>query len=1334
MKTNTKQKIFLGFLLVFLGQFVLESALFQISNRDTENSLLPGGDFFDHPLAADVSGNELYAEQISVNIAGDVGLIQQTLLTNDTNIFAKLDLSDPAFVQSAFMIQVSNGITPALHPLPSTTTTLHRVIPNFKTMSGFLYYSNQSSLWLVHDRRDRAINILENIFQLDFILLDAVENASIGYYYPFFGAEPIWETYFDTTLSNIPDDGYWSILNTSRITSTDYLTSQHLSSQIFFLKRYSMLTDDLPQLSNDNLALNFDLSMLASDNIMSGLLSVPGSTSDFTVGNNVDDAAEEESFLESLENILSYSIQYEAPHEAFTQTSVSPKTFEFDLLRALETESTLQVSDKTFNSVDGIMVSSFDVSFYSAEILQVTPEYIPLEKANIERIESLMFLFDDTTDLSMLKDLSFQIAWKSQDLFTKMVSTVVDLKNASNPINLLSLFSSTDAGTGLPSSMIEPVSDFRCTYQILNSEPSLFINKTLTQGNASRIMDPDSIPQIEIYVENQGDSRAWGIESNLTSMGLTNDPLEPRDMLGQPIGSFFELLGYDTEAIVEVTTTLGYDINDLFHDDNARFFNIDSNNTGSADIQYPEILPLNTLNSLNNLGNITDILDLFQDFISLYSIYPYSPAFSQLLIDNPEAYGDIADDPQAFNASESIFNPDNWKLEPGESFALMIPDLLAENNYTTFHSMFVADLGALSPIVSIGSVVDNTDISGTYLLEDGETWNSASMLLDTNRIEHLLTFQNTTSVDAQEKKFDALSIEMHFINSDNDTEIAVEIFDFVNQSFIPVPNAYSIETPEIINITLIPTDANEYNISHYFDASNNYAVFLRLNYQNGEIFEVAIDYLAVHFLDLDYDLLFVDQASITYTVESGSAKFLAYSNSMTLGTDDLSVLTAYAEVVTTVHNPGDLVRYNLTIINIGNQKAVNISIEIDQPGIIFPTDSWTWKNETNHIIQIQSYNFSLSGNILSYQITELDPGQQIGNLTFGFYLPNSKLLPAAIIRWNDANSSLSIGRINKTAKSNQLYLSAPVNYQSHSFRPDFHHIEVKFLSTFHDSIPKIDDQFTIEISIKNLGRRPVYGLQFQFGGNQEGLYFANSSDISIIAELGTNETRIVQVSYIKTSVHGYMLPPITLLSNLDCNYISLSYQPVLVIGQFDLEITKEFSSFDLAKGGILEISVIITNRGNIEVGDLTLNDDFYDSDGFTIYQGKTVHSIDYLSPGESIIFTYKLVALRQQGIFTINPAQIQFCFIYKQIITSEPTEIKIRTPYWIITLSLLGPISIGGSVLIGVYKYKLGYSREELEMERREALMFGQDLREISWKKKNIIEFLDEELASEGSL
>ena len=56
---------------------------------------------------------------------------------------------------------------------------------------------------------------------------------------------------------------------------------------------------------------------------------------------------------------------------------------------------------------------------------------------------------------------------------------------------------------------------------------------------------------------------------------------------------------------------------------------------------------------------------------------------------------------------------------------------------------------------------------------------------------------------------------------------------------------------------------------------------------------------------------------------------------------------------------------------------------------------------------------------------------------------------------------------------------------------------------------------------------------------------------------------------------------------------------------------------------------------------------------------------------------------------------------------------------------------MGGGVIYMVYKYKIGYSREELEMERRESLMFGQDLREISWRKKNIVEFLDEIL--EGS-
>ncbi|TFH29093.1 MAG: hypothetical protein E4G98_04415 [Promethearchaeota archaeon] len=40
------------------------------------------------PLSADISGNEVYAEQIKFNIAGIFNLIQHSFLSNDTNIMA----------------------------------------------------------------------------------------------------------------------------------------------------------------------------------------------------------------------------------------------------------------------------------------------------------------------------------------------------------------------------------------------------------------------------------------------------------------------------------------------------------------------------------------------------------------------------------------------------------------------------------------------------------------------------------------------------------------------------------------------------------------------------------------------------------------------------------------------------------------------------------------------------------------------------------------------------------------------------------------------------------------------------------------------------------------------------------------------------------------------------------------------------------------------------------------------------------------------------------------------------------------------------------------------
>jgi hypothetical protein len=160
------------------------------------------------PFKADVSGNELYAEQIAVTIGGESSLISQSYITNDTNIFAKVDLSDPAFSGSSFMMSVSNGIDPNLSPSPASQNILGQTDMSYQSLQGFLYYDNKSDYQMVSVKRERALSILKETFEMDLVLLDVIEDSKRGYYYPFVGYFPKWNLFIDVITSNIPDDGY----------------------------------------------------------------------------------------------------------------------------------------------------------------------------------------------------------------------------------------------------------------------------------------------------------------------------------------------------------------------------------------------------------------------------------------------------------------------------------------------------------------------------------------------------------------------------------------------------------------------------------------------------------------------------------------------------------------------------------------------------------------------------------------------------------------------------------------------------------------------------------------------------------------------------------------------------------------------------------------------------------------------------------------------------------------------------------------------------------------------------------------------------------------------
>ncbi len=1315
MKIN-KKILLKVFVLLILFQ---NTAPFIMSGKESE---ILENNIFDFsnsaPKSSDISGNELYGEQILVQVAGNNTLIQQSYITNDTNIFKRLDLSDPAFFGSSFMIQVSNGIKAKMDPSIYSSNNITKINTTYESMTGFLFYNNISDYNIIQMRKERAINIFKNIFELDFILLNAIEDPNLGYFYPFFGYTPKWDAYFDTTISNLPVDGYWGAFNQESLSSENYFKKHHLSSSMVFLKNFSYIHKYLDKIDDIKIPLDFDFSSLGGSNLLNPASSSSSDSNflnDLTGDENLNQPGNQNenlTYLDNLENILIFSVHYEGNEEGITE--IDDQKYNFDLFKSLNYSKTeLHVSEKIYNSFDGISLSTIGLGFFSAEILECAPEYFEMDENYTNRIESMLFLVDQSFDLSSLKDYTFRIAWKSNEALSSLITIPQNLKNQSDNINLISILGPTGIGMNIPSSYIKPIENLICDYRLIENEPSLFIKKIISTGNASRILEENNNPNVEIIVENRGIQTIWGQEINLTALGLSNDPTQEITILDLNM-DIFELMGYDTERIINITTTLGYDIDELFHDDNPRFFTIDSNDTGTADLLYPEI----DLSS----GNLEFLI-------------PYSPDFSQLLIENSEAYGDIANNPQIFNSSESIFNPNNWKLDPGDNFTIELSNIYnVTEKYNKFHQLSVADLGIYSPVISIGNVLNNTDITGTYFINDSNSWNIESENLgNIHQIQQYLTFQNSSIIDLENNTLDSFNINMNFTKWDNDTIYNVEIFNYTqdtsgdNDGFVSILENSQSQAPDSLNFTI---SSIEYNLSHFYDYSNKFSIIFRITYENQNEFEIDFDLIQLNFQDIENDRIMMNPAHILYSTEIGNNQYISSSNSISFGIDDGAHLIGVSEIEHSKSYCGEILRYNLSISNLGNQKANNISIEIEQPGILYNllNVSTFQIDENNTIITAEVGNFTLKNGLLYYEIYEILPGQVLNNISFQFYTPNSRLLPAASINWVDHSLSNSSQRY-YFAKSNQIYLSAPVYYQTDKDIPYKHNILFEFISDFSINAPMVGEDFSVSLKITNLGKDPLYNIFIPTNQSSEGLSLHNNSEFIWIDEIQAMSSKFFELNYTKNNIMGYMIPQFSITSSLDrCPLIFQIFKEPLTLGTFNLTITKIFETIDTTSGKEFNVKIVVENDGNLEIGDFTIFDISYNAEGFKLTQGTLIKDVDFLAPGNQFSFNYTLKPLNNKGIYEMSPAQVEYFFKYKFIIKNDPIDFKIREKYLILTSRLYIPLIAGISMIFITKKYKTKYSREDAEFERRESLMFGKSLKEISWHKQNLNEFLEEQV------
>ena len=181
-----------------------------------------------------------------------------------------------------------------------------------------------------------------------------------------------------------------------------------------------------------------------------------------------------------------------------------------------------------------------------------------------------------------------------------------------------------------------------------------------------------------------------------------------------------------------------------------------------------------------------------------------------------------------------------------------------------------------------------------------------------------------------------------------------------------------------------------------------------------------------------------------------------------------------------------------------------------------------------------------------------------------------------------------------------------------------------------------------------------------------------------------------------------------------------------------MTITKVFETIDTTTRKEFNVNIIIENNGNIELGNFTIFDISYDAEGFILTRGTLIKDVDFLAPGDQFSFNYSLKTLNNKGIYKMAPAQVDYFFKLKYTIKNDPIDFKIREKYLILTSRMYIPLIAGISIILITKKYKTKYSREDAEYERRESLMFGKYLTEVSWHKMNLNEFLIKNTENNG--
>ena len=1233
------------------------------------------------PLSSDIAGTDLYSEQISAYVAGSESIIRQSLFTNDTNIISQFDTNDPAFEKCNIFFSVSNGISPEIFPsIISENLFGTQLLFNYNCFAGFLYYDEDLNSQDVQSKSNRALDIIKRKFQIDLIEV----NSSNSHLFPFVGYYPEWTNFFEEITNNLPMDGYWKALDINHLTSNDYIKNHHLSITYLLLnsleEEFNITTDQLKfdlETLDFSLSRNIDIedSLEQLTNIFELFNDTEGESLPFLdLGFNNDTISQEdfktisEGFsLTNESHYTTLTIQYEGLKEGIKK--IDNNQYQFNVWNALGYKGgSLSPSEKIYIALIGAFMSGIDINILGTDIIDATPDNFEFSDFLLEQVGSLLMLTDIDFDIYSLEDYTFDLRWINDDGVIRSYCMPVNLNDEQDAINLLGQFGFQGLPY-IPAGILNPINNLIIKYNVSNSEPLIVITKELIGNNSS--YGSSEIFEFNITATNVGNISVWGVPTSI--------PMDLNSMLGETLyneiwNAVDDIYNYPNHQYDSLEQFLNVD-------EEPRLFYFDTWGIGIIDYYFP----------IMNLTNIFPYSEEMAELIDIIYDIPIQENPYSTLITIIELLGGQEEAKDLFTNEQSIWNEENWKLEPGEKISYKSTNLSIANldTFTTFYKYNFTIEGPPNekPYVKTGTILDDT-YPQMALLNDNESWIIETEQIATNpdlhEIDIRFYFKNDSNIDITNNTLDRVCVVINFSSSDSINRFSFEIFNYSIEEYSDMSSYFTSNENETWTFSFLDEDDD---IDWLFDpdSPDDYILRMRIREIDNAPFNISINDLNVEFSQRDNNIYEVLGSRVIFTSFIGT-QYNIRSNSIILNTNKGASITAKSSLSSYSSKIGEINTYTLKLKNIGSEIALNLNVSILIPGIIHDYK-----------------NFTIDGNDLIYKLESLNPSEEI-EISFSFYTPNSGLIKSDSINFFNPTIIQNENSSKLHSSSNDVYFSAPVDYETRF--PFVRSIDISYLSS--NPSPDIGQSFNLTILIKNSSPNLVNipEINLTMNDHYEDLIRIDNNTLTL-RNISSNSVKSIYITLKKTEWKGYYYPPIKFIEGDESRTIQISKSSPIILGNVEFSIEKSVSKNQIEIGDEIKVTIEVENTGSICIKGIKLNDmTSFTQLEFSLTDGKLVNEIECIFPGEKKSYKYTIRAKAQSTII-LKHTTLDYYFLTKKDEESNNVEIKIIIPK-LFQLMFIGiPCAIAG-IIIGAYYWNTHkYKWEKFELKRSERELFS---------------------------